>query len=105
VPGEPLIEPGVGSLDLRHVPGVGRTRSRNLAEGLWGRTWGTPELKSSLQLEQVPGIGPVTAGAVARWAASGAPGAYTGAQEINPAVASLPPITPRVHRKRATARP
>ncbi len=98
-------ELGVQPLELRQVPGVGRTRSRDLARGLWGMELGPSALNSASSMERVAGIGPVTGGAVEHWAASRASGAYTGAQEIHPAIACLPPKSIRVHPKRALARP
>lgn len=101
IPGNHGIEP----LELRHVPGVGRTRSRDLARGLWDMGLGVLSLQSAPSLQRVSGIGPVTGAAVERWAASRAPGPYTGGKEIHPAVACLPPKSIRVHSKRAFARP
>ena len=54
--------------ELRQVPGVGRTRGRQLTRAFWRAGVDPRPAGAEAWMEALPGIGPVTAGAVARWA-------------------------------------
>lgn len=54
--------------ELRRVPGVGRTRGRQLARAAWVAGMDARLSGAQAWMEGLPGIGPVTAGAVADWA-------------------------------------
>lgn len=71
-PGNALRSP----LALRAVPGVGRLRARRLAEAAWRQGWQAQQPDLMGRLLALPGIGPVTATQVVRWASQWAQAAY-----------------------------
>ncbi|MFT7678862.1 MAG: hypothetical protein ACI8QC_002859 [Planctomycetota bacterium] len=54
--------------ELRQVPGVGRTRGRQLARAFWEAGVDARRAGAGAWMEGLAGIGPVTAGAVTGWA-------------------------------------
>ncbi|MEZ6019612.1 MAG: hypothetical protein R3F17_05765 [Planctomycetota bacterium] len=70
--------PRVEALELRSIAGIGRKRARQLAAAWPVGESGGAAGAGALDLEQLPGIGPVLAGRIRAWAATGGQPAYTG---------------------------